>query len=380
MVTRRGWRAVGGALVVTGFVFGLAALPWAPTPGAHARVQAAVEAAEARVAARGRVREVAWGEGRDGSAFACYVAATAAVPRQGAVWWDAAQRQVKDKDGVVDAARLQELRASWGPALQHMVAGAHCRDATPHSRRDIRPMWVWRLADCEVGLRLREGEASAAVQLWLDSATFRLDCGDGSFLSWDAWVDDALQQLPAAVRAELDAGLQRLEARLLEPPDPGATFAAWARPLLDGQYRLLDWHWREVAAAWQYGFDPSERHLAWFEQLFEHVGRLEPVAPTRERREAQWRSLRELPWTTNSDRVRAAIDSAAGREAGQRWHLTMLRQLRQALAFHQCAAIPALGDPYSGSGEALEVAVDGDVAVFRASADQPRLERRAVRR
>lgn len=378
MTKRRLWPPVGAALVVAGCIAGLAALPWAPTPGAHALVAAAVAAAEARIAAMSRDREVAWGERHDGSAFACYVAATAALPQQAAAWWDAAQRQVKDGHGVVPAARLQELRASWRVVLQHMVAGAHCRDATPHSQRDIRPMAIWWLADCEVGLRLREGDASAAVQLWLDSGTFRLDCGQGPWLLLAEWPDDELQLLPADVRAELATGLQRLEARLQQPPDPGAAFAAHARPLLDGHYRLFDWNWREVATAWQYGFDPTPRHLASFEQLYAHVGLLEPVAATGAGREAQWRALRAATAETNRFLVSIAIDHAAGLEIGQRRTLTMLRQLRQALAFHQRAAIPALRDPFSG--DALEVVVDGDVAVFRAAEGKKSFERRAVRR
>ena len=319
-------------------------------------ITAWVEASAARHAARLRDREPAWGEAEPGAAFEHYAVARRLAadlpPAARSVMWDSRRRVATRAGAEVCGAELQDHRATWAPILACIQRGARAADAR-------RPTGEWGLLhvafglDVEVGSLLADARGTHAVRLWLDDCTFRLDCG--LFVHALAhFDDDTLARLSDADLLQLDAGLQRIERRLLEPADPEREFAAAVRRLLDGEYALVDWHWQQVLAASSWGFDPSLQHLAALHESHELLPLLaptapEPNAPTAAERGAQWRAFRAAPRSVNSEFARAVEQHAEDQEQAARWSLLHLRTLRIGIACRRGAPLPELLDPWTGA-------------------------------
>jgi len=364
---------VGAIALAAGFI------AVARTAAPPSDLEAAVAAAQARRAGENRDREAAWGETREGSAFVHYAAAMRSAPAYATWWWDTSKRAAFHSNQTPSAAELSAQRSAWATALEEITAGAHCRDASWQPLRgNTSPMSIRLAGLVEVGSRTNEARWREAVRLWLDLCTFILDCDDGDGLRLDLWTDAAVQELPDAVADELAAGLLRLEPRLQTPPDPAAVMATQVRPLLDGEYTIVDWYWKDVLAAWQWGFDPGQRHLEAFAERFAALEHMEPVTTTGIARDAQWQAMLAKPVTISSNIAEFAAVRARGREQSARFQLLQLRMLRIALAARHGAAPPRLLDPWSGEPLAID-ALD-DAVVVRSSQPKVTAKRWTVRR
>jgi hypothetical protein len=127
-------------------------------------------------------RPVAWGESREGLAFAHYDGAlrlAQPLSRDPALFrlWQ----------GKLEYAEVISLRCAWAPALAILHAGAHCEDATPsrffvtHRESalpdlDIRAcIELVRMALFDSKARLEAGDPRGAVEQFLDVATLAAD-------------------------------------------------------------------------------------------------------------------------------------------------------------------------------------------------------------
>lgn len=375
---RRLWlpAAVACLLVIGGLVVIARATP------VSSELEQAVAAAEARMAARAQ-REAAWGETHDGSAFATYAAALHTMPIRVPVCWDPEHREWVTGSGerlVVPPQEVLELRAAWQSSLQLLVEGAHRRDATPLRFGEGVRLEGWQI-EAEIQLRLQEGRRNEAVQLWLDGATFWLDCRVWFDIPPLAdWSDVDLRRLGSEAGGALAAGLLRLESRLRVPLDVGGILATLARPLLDGDYGFADWSWAEVGSSWRWGFDPSARHREAFAELYKATAALERAGSQRTGHELAewWQRLRLPDWVERSFLIHIARQRAQSEV--QAWFrlLTELRLLRLALSFHLRQPLPELLDPFSGAP--FQAAIDGDTAELRGPDGAHPPARRVVRR
>lgn len=321
-------------------------------------------------------REPARGDGIAGAAGPHYVAALRIVQRlmremqAGLVSWDDARQTFSVTQGKgwrsLAAGELASFRADFAPALAEMQAGAQCRDAD-NSLTTYEAYLTATLARAEVTMRVAEGRADAAVELWLDLATFLLDADRALFGDWSA---DEIASLPPQAADQLAAGLDRLDARLcarqfdlVHELGPDILTVRSSSP--------VDWCWQEVIAAWDHGFDPSARHLAVYEQVIAHADILEPAGATNEARKAQWQLLEEVvaPIASSSSVVTFHLDFTKKGEQGSRHALALLRSLRIGLAARLGRELPVLIDPTTDAP--FRVDEDGAFVVVHRTAPVP---------
>lgn len=378
VATMADWRTptgliAAGAVVLTGM--GVASFCARADGGdVRARLVQLVARSTARVEARDRDREAAWGETKDGSAYDFYAKATRLLPASTNGTWDAETGQWIENGAPVTAERRAELRGQWAPAVALLGEGAHSRDARANGHLDrIRLTWIVAL---ECSSRLDEGATIAAVQLWLDGFTFARDAGAmSSSPMFVQWTDERLRSLPAEALDLIGAGLERLEARLATMPDPERPIANAATPLFDGSFAPSV---RRRLAAWRQGFDVQQQEIEALGELLEAVAVLTPACADEAARSEQWRAFRAAPrrcTTWSSGNAEFWIQNV---EQWQRQDLARLRLLRLAVAFHRGAPLPELADPFAAG--VIEVRLDGDSAVFRSAGSFPGRERGATRR
>jgi hypothetical protein len=122
-------------------------------------------------------------------------------------------------------------------------------------------------------------------------------------------------------------------------------------PLTDGYYTLADWSTDELLAAWEFGFDPTARHLAAFESLFAQLHRLEPAAAPGRARAAQWADfLAAAEGLANGTYLSGhAAETARGDDWRRLRLLTSCRQIRISLAARRGLPLPELLDPFSAT-------------------------------
>jgi hypothetical protein len=323
----------------------------------RARVARHVAAIDARIAARGAAREVAWGSAEDGEAFAHYAAACKELRRGPRVGWNGEFWRDGKK---IDESTARELRARFATGLAHLVAGARCRDARPRCL-DAYSFGIASAVMVEVALRLRDGDDLGGVRLWLDAFTFQLDVDRSQIQALSSqWRGEEPRRLDAAAAEVLSEGCRRLDQRLMEFVPLDETVVAWMRPVLDGDY-TRDWGWRDMAASWRHGFEPDDRHLAEFAAWLDRGPKLAAFAPTGRAREAQWRATwPEL--ATGSHLMAIGLDQAYEGEQERRAVVTELRMLRLALAWQHRQPLPDVVDPFTG--EPFAMTRDGDIAMW----------------
>lgn len=358
---RRMWAAVG-AVVALASVLGIGWLGRNAVPTDE--IEAMVVAAEARLAACTRSREVAWGEAVEGKAFDHYVAASRLATGLAFAVWNGEVGGFCNGERRFTADEVLAMRAAWAPAMARLAHGARCRDATAPSPAEHGWMVLLFGARFEVEALLQEGRLHDAVRLWLDTGTFLLDHEEPSAIR-HVWTGRTVAALPPDLAATLAHGATVLEARLQAQPGLVAANASHLRLLLDGERPLTFWNWREVIAAWEHGFDPAQRHLAAFGRACRWLGDLPPSAPGILEREAQWEMLVQRATSDADPLVAFHLKQARGRELGQRWSLTELRTLRIGLAAHLGRPLPELADPWTGTPLRVEHE-DGAVVVHPA--------------
>jgi hypothetical protein len=352
---RRG--AIGLAVLAGGIVL-LRCLRPTPAPGSLADL--AHQAHTRELARRAASRQVTHGATTTDSAFEHYTTAMRTwdeVQRElgiGHVVWDSGNARVRvsaDSWRTLADDELTAFRRSIAPVLLSLQRGAHAGDTSPRSLRDSSPTRLRWLLDTEIAVRLHEGDGDAAVALWLDGQTFALDVDDLRASADSVWTDAGLATLSPTAAYLLDAGLSVLDRRLDRPTDPAAAIANYVIPLTDGYYTLSDWCADEVLAAWEFGFDPTARHLAAFESLFAQLHRLEPVASPGLARAAQWADfLAAAEGLANGTYLSAHAAETARNDDWRRLRmLTGCRQIRIGLAARRGLPLPELLDPFSGA-------------------------------
>jgi hypothetical protein len=360
--TRRWLRIGTTAVVVTACVLGIGWLGRSTAPPDE--IEAMVVAAEARLAACTRSREVAWGEAVEGKAFDHYVAASRLGTGLAFAVWDADEGRFRNGERRFTADEVGAMRAAWAPAMARLAHGARCRDATAPSPAEHGWMVPLFGARFEVEALLQEGRLHDAVQLWLDTGTFLLD-HDWPGAIPRIWTGQTVAALPSDLAATLAHGTAVLEARVQAQPDLVAANAARLRLLLDGERPLTSWHWREVFDAWDHGLDPARRHLAAFARASRVLEDLPPGAPSHAERGAQWNALVQRATSDVDPLVAFEVQQARDRENRQRWCLTELRPLRIGLAARLGRPLPDLTDPWTGASLRVEHE-DGAVVVHPA--------------
>jgi hypothetical protein len=349
--------AIGLAVLAGGIVL-LRCLRPAPAPGSLADLAHRAHTRElARCAA---LRQVTHGATTADNAFEHYTTAMQtwdAVQRElgiGLVVWDSVRDRVRVSGRswrTLADDELTAFRRSIAPVLQSLQRGAHAADTSPRSMHDSSPTRLRWLLDTEIAVRLHEGDGDGAVALWLDGKTFALDVGDLHGHPDSVWTGADVATLSPTAASLLDTGLTVLDQRLDRPTDPAAAIANFVIPLTDGYYTLADWSTDELLAAWEFGFDPTARHLAAFESLFAQLHRLEPVASPGRARAAQWADfLAAAEGLANGTYMSGhAADSARGDDWRRLRLLTSCRQIRIGLAARRGLPLPELRDPFSGT-------------------------------
>ncbi len=372
MTARPRQRWIATLLWTVSITLAVVAIQWSPTQG-PTRFDAVVVAAKTRAKTQAGNRAAAWGETREGSAFACYLAATAALPED-LYAIGLTREQLTDMSWALRDGRICKLRLSWQTALQLVGDGAHSLDAMPHSQRAIRWTDLSSVLRYEVALRLHEQRWDEAVELWIDSCTFQLD--HGRWIDFDAWPDDHLRGLDRGAYQKLATGLSRLDIRLRLPTDFRGLLAVNALEMLEGRLPT-EWDWGQIVEAWEWGFDPAARHLADFDELLEQAAALEPTAATGLAREAQWRSFSRATSFCAGGYAGIVGRLARRKEKTTRQTLTGVRLIQLALAFHQRVTLPNLIDPFTG--DPIRIMLDGDSASFCGTEGNPPLMRSAER-
>ncbi|MCU0864141.1 MAG: hypothetical protein MUC36_10135 [Planctomycetes bacterium] len=353
-------RGAIGLAVLAGSIVLLRCLRPTPAPGSLADL--AHQAHTRELARRAPLRQVTHGATTADNAFEHYATAMRtwdAVRRElgiGHFTWDSGKARVRVGDPewrTLAGDELVAFRRSIAPVLQSLQRGAHAADTSPRSRHDSSPLQLRWLLDTEIAVRLHEGDGDGAVALWLDGKTFALDVGDlpGRPDSESVWTDAAFATLSPTATSLLDAGLTVLDRRLDRPADAAAAIANYVIPLTDGYYTLADWSAKEVLFAWEFGFDPTARHLASFESLFAQLHRLEPVASSGRARAAQWADfLAAAEGLANGTYMSGHAAETARDDDWRRLRLlTNCRQIRIGLAARRGLPLPELLDPFSGT-------------------------------
>lgn len=340
------WRTLLVAALVGVPVLAVGALAVWRAPSTPDALEIAVAAAEARAAARVRTREIVWGEPQEGLAFDFYAQAAELARELTAMAWDPKRAEFYEpREGhriVLAAHELQARRTAWKPVFELVSRGAHC--VTSDTRSSRWPQFAFAAGEVEVRLLLRDEQWRAAVHLSLDWATMTTEHDRLPAHPWHAWTDPVVRSLPLATAAELDAGLERLDARLV-PCDVGAVIASFARPLLDGFYEAGHWSLDDRLVAWDWSFDPTAKHTDAFRILFAEM-QAWPHDGNAAAWSARWKSLAGRPDLTHSYLVIGAVGTAQGRMEAHAYALTWLRMLRIGLAVRLAQPVPALLDPY----------------------------------
>lgn len=345
-------------------------------PDVPASLDEALAAANQRHRESLHDREPARGHGIADAAGPHYAAALRVVEERmremqvGLVSWDDTHQTLSVTHGKgwrsLAAGELAALRANFAAALAEMQCGAQCRYAVD-TVTGYEVLVTRAFARAEIAMRVAEGRDDAAVELWLDLATFLLDADRELFVDWSP---DKIASLSPPAAELLAAGLERLDARLC------ARRFDLAHELDSAILELrslspVDWCWQEVLAASEHGFDPSARHLAAYEAVIHHADILEPEAPTAEAREAQWQLFKEVvaPIAADDRSVSFWLEHANNTDRARRLAPAWFRSLRIGLAARLGRALPPLIDPTTGAP--FRVDEDGAFVVVHRRAPLP---------
>lgn len=349
-------------------------------PAVPASVEAAIVAAEKRRTDRLRNREPLCGEAADGSAARHYEAAANAFARcrselvEFLVVVDGVPSvRRRGKAGrsfdVVPADRVAAHRAALAAAIMEVQRGARCRDASGCAPdRSSQPFGFVAALHGEFLLRLADGDFANAVALWLDLTTMMQDHGAGPFT--DDWSPDVLAKLSDDAATLLADGVDRLHAQMHERPF--ALMEELRTSIRDMQRSPpVDWCWQEVLAAWDHGFDPSERHLTQYDGVVGYIDILEPEARSAHGREAQWRLFEEAvsPFASISSVVSFRIGVAKHIDGSRRAALANVRSLQIGVAARLGRTLPTLIDPTTDAP--FRVDEDGAFVVVHRLAPRP---------
>lgn len=318
------------------------------------------------------------GELHDGDLDAVHakVLARLAAMGEGAVLgWNRTLGRVESEQKPWSDARIAAFRAGARGVVEALVEASRTKFVRPLQGRHVPAAEVRNLANAECMLRLREGKAAEAIEIFLASVQFSIDVEAAQWLQDVPFVDADLAAMPHDVREQLADGLASADERLAALLDPRAEVANFALPLCDGSYRLWDWDAREVVYSWEFGFDPAARHLEGMRELFAAMPRSAEAGVTGEQREVLWRAVATPNGTWLSG---ITHEWAHDHEVARRRVAASYRMLRLAIAFHAREALPGLVDPWNG--EPFEVVVDGDTATLRAMEEFEGREWVAVRR
>lgn len=344
--------AVGLVALSAGVVHHRATTAWA----AVEQRRADLDAAEANPM---DLRDVFWGEARDGEAVRHYERAIAAADLgddHGLV-----VRTFPMADDGEAAALTADLRARHRLVLDELRLGAHCRDgraypptpgplavATPDL---LRLRAVVNLGMLEVRALRHAGQGRAAVELTLDVATFAADHTQPDMLIRtmigvalcaivaDGWPDDALKNLDAEALALFASGLAKFDARLPDALACGPELRYTAAALVDGAYVLPTFQ------AWRYGFSTrwmlAEGFLA-----YDRVVRQMDASPTAWAERSAAFETAIAPLAASPNPVAATIvPNLRAAEHNLREAKTRLRMLRLAVDLHRGHTPPDLQDP-----------------------------------